>query len=440
MITTEHFAPPPGKWRRVGASWFAESRAALGLVWLVWLLPRAAILLISVTPTSDADWYFSRAASLADGLGYLSKAGTPTAFWPPGWPMALSVVFEFTGRSLISLGLCNLAVGAIAVWLLLDLGRKLFGSELAARAGLLLLALYPNNIGYFPLALTEVFYTSLLIAVCWLIVARRHWVAFIAAGLLLGVATLVKAQTLLVVPVILGIGLLRAPDFWKNLPAAALRAGALIALAALVVAPWTMRNHGELDGWVLVSTNGGITLLTGNNDSATGGYTPEDPVVTQLDSSGLDELAYDAQAQRLGVEWIKTHPAQFLMLMPMKLMRLWATDGEAQWAYETGYANYAAHAGAFRLIRIVNQLYYFALLLGSLAAAALMIAMRRRAGLRWIDWWLLPYGMVAYPTAIGLIFSGQSRFHYPVMPFVCMACGWLVAEALRDRNPDCAPA
>ncbi len=66
--------------------------------------------------------------------------------------------------------------------------------------------------------------------------------------------------------------------------------------------------------------------------------------------------------------------------------------------------------------------------------------MRRRAGLRWIDWWLLPYGMVAYPTAIGLIFSGQSRFHYPVMPFVCMACGWLVAEALRDRNPDCAPA
>jgi hypothetical protein len=103
-----------------------------------------------------------------------------------------------------------------------------------------------------------------------------------------------------------------------------------------VVLPWTVRNHRELGSWVAVSTNGGITLLTGNNDSARRLY-PEDPVVRALDArTDLSEQAYDAQAKALGIAWIKAHPARFALLMPMKLVRLWGPDGEGQWAYETG--------------------------------------------------------------------------------------------------------
>jgi len=46
-----------------------------------------------------------------------------------------------------------------------------------------------------------------------------------------------------------------------------------------------------------------------------------------------------------------------------------------------------------------------------------------RQGERVIDWWLLPYGIALYPSAIPMVFSGQSRFHYPVMPFVSHGCG-----------------
>jgi hypothetical protein len=63
-----------------------------------------------------------------------------------------------------------------------------------------------------------------------------------------------------------------------------------------------------------------------------------------------------------------------------------------------------------------------------------MTRRRRAERRRWIDWWLLPWGVAAYPTLVAAIIFGQSRFHYPVMPFVCLACGWLATEGLRRRK------
>lgn len=414
--------------------WFAASRGAVVALFALFIALRAAAILLDVTPTSDADWYYRRAADLAAGLGYLSINGAPTAYWPPGWPMAMSVAFRVLGASTVTVGLLNLASAALAGWLTYDLARKLFGSELAGRIALLLLAVYPNSILYVPLALTEVFYTALLLAGCWLLIARKGALRLVFAGLVFGLATLVKAQTLVVIPLICLIGLLRDGNVVRRTPGVVARGAFIIAVAAMVVAPWTIRNHEVMGAWIPVSTNGGITLLTGNNDTARGGFTPEDPLVKALDArKGLTEMEYDAEASRLGKEWIKAHPAQFLKLMPMKLVRLWGPDGEGQWAYETGSPAWKAAPWAFTLLRAANQLWYFALLGLFALAAVLMVRHRRAEGTRVIDWWLLPYGIALYPSAIAMVFSGQSRFHYPVMPFVCMAAGWVLAEWLTRR-------
>lgn len=416
-------------------AWFATSRGALFALFALFIGLRALAILLDVTPSSDAAWYYSRADMLANGLGYQGDHGEPTAYWPPGWPLALSVAFRAFGTSTVVVGLVNLAFAGLAAWLTLDLGRKLFASELAGRTALLLLAVYPNSILYVPLALTEVFYTTLLLAACWLLIARKGGLRLVLAGLVFGMATLVKAQTLVMVPLICLIGLLRDDEIWARIPGIIARAAFLIGVAALVVAPWTIRNHRELGAWVAVSTNGGITLLTGNNDTARGGFTPEDPVVKALDArTDLDEMEYDAEAKRLGVEWVKAHPAQFVKLMPMKLLRLWGPDGEGQWAYETDSPAYKAAPWAFTALRAVNQLWYLALLALFAVAAVLMIHIRRAAGTRVIDWWVLPYGVALYPSAIAMVFSGQSRFHYPVMPFVCVAAGWVIARWLVRRG------
>ena len=414
--------------------WFAASRGALVALFALFTLLRAAAILMDVAPSSDAAWYYSRADMLARGLGYLGDHGEPTAYWPPGWPLALSLAFRAFGTSTLTVGLLNLVCAVVAAWLTYDLARRLFGSELGARIAVLLLAVYPNSILYVPLALTEVFYTTLLLGGCWLLIARKGAARLVIAGLVFGVATLVKAQTLVVVPLVCLIGLLRDGQIVRRTPGVIARGAFIIAVAAMVVAPWTIRNHAVLGAWVPVSTNGGATLYTGNNDTARGGFTPEDPVVVALEArTDINELQYDAEATRLGKEWIKAHPARFVQLMPLKLLKLWGPDGEGQWAYETDSAAYRAAPLAFKALRAANQLWYFALLGLFAVAAVLMIRQRRAAGAHVIDWWLLPYGIALYPSAIAMVFSGQSRFHYPVMPFVCMTAGWVLAVWLT-RN------
>ena len=410
---------------------FAASRQVLAAIWAIYLVPRLLILLIPVAPTSDAEWYVLRAQSLAQGLGYLDNAGAPTAFWPPGWPTALSLAFRIG----VPVGLLNLASAVLIGWLMLLLGRRLFGSEAGARIGLLLLAVYPNAIAYVPLGLTEVFYTALLMLGCWLVVARNSWLWLVPAGLVFGFATLVKAQTLVVIPLLFAIDWLRAGDVWRRLPRLLGQGLLVLALAALTVLPWSLRNQAELGHWVMVSTNGGFTLLTGNNDSARGDYTPEDPAVAALMArSDLDEVGRDAEAKRLGMAWIEQNPGRFLALAPLKLARLWLPDGEAEWGYQGGAPSYPRFEALYRTVRVANQAYYAALMLGFLAALVVMTRRRILAGQRWVGWWLLPWGIAAYPSLIAIVFSGQSRFHYPAMPFVCLACGWLVVQAWKARE------
>jgi hypothetical protein len=425
-----HFPTRPSR-LALRLEWFATDKSVLLGIWALYFALRAAVLLIEVAPTSDAEWYFARAASLAAGQGYLDNAGNPTAFWPAGWPIALGLVFARFGISAVSLGLFNLVSAMLTGLVTLALGRRLFGSEGAARAGLLALAVYPNAIGYVPLALTEVFYTALLMAGCWTVVTRTSRWQLVAAGVVFGIATLVKAQSLVVVPLLFAIDWLRMGRVWERLPRLLVDGLLVLAIAMLTVLPWTIRNEVRLGHWVAVSTNGGYTLLTGNHDTASGDYTPDAPVVKELMARpGLDEVTRDAEARRLGMAWITAHPDRFLALAPRKLMRLWLPDGEAEWAYQGGAPGYARFEMVYRAVRVVNQGYYGVLMLAFAAAFGVMIARRRRDGQRWIGWWLLPYGIALYPTLICVVFSGQSRFHYPVMPWVCMTAGWLAMTAL----------
>lgn len=410
---------------------FAASPRALVAIWAVFVGLRLAVLLVPVAPTSDAEWYVLRAIGLAAGQGYLDNEGTPTAFWPVGWPMALAALFHLTGPSLVAIGLFNLACTVITGWLMLLLGRTLFGSEAAARTGLLLYAIYPNAIGYTPLALTEPLYTALLLLGCWLVIAHRSPLWLGAAGLVFGFATLVKAQTLVVIPVLFAIGWLREGDPWRRALPVAARAALLLAAAALVVTPWAWRNHQQLGSWVAVSTNGGFNLLIGNSDDATGGYAETGTAFLGLMArSDLDEVARDAQAKRLATEWIAANPARFLALAPRKLALLWLPDGEAEWAYQAGAPSYVRHHAPYRVVRTLNQAYYALLMIGFVASLFIMTRQRRAAGQRWMDWWLLPWGVAAYPSLVAVIIFGQSRFHYPVMPFVCLTCGWLLARGV----------
>jgi hypothetical protein len=305
---------------------------------------------------------------------------------------------------------------------------------MAGRLALLLLALYPNNVGYVPLALTEVFYTALLLSGCWLLLIYRAKCAMGLGGVVFGFATLVKAQSLIVIPLIFGIEMLRERIHWRNALRAVGKTSFVIAVSCSIVLPWSYRNYRVFGEGIFISTNGGLTLLTGNNPSARGDFTAKDYLVTSIPRTVGSQVAVDREARRRAIEWIQQNPGRFLTLLPLKLFRLWAPDGESEWAFQAGYKGYEAHVFWFRAVRYINQIYYVCLLAGFVLAGVALFSGRVRISHRRLDWWALPYGLALYPTLIAMIFSGQSRFHYPLMPFVAMACGWLIVFLYAERT------
>jgi hypothetical protein len=143
-------------------------------------------------------------------------------------------------------------------------------------------------------------------------------------GALLGLATLVRPQCLLLAPV---LGALVVPrGRWPRWTLAALLA---TAAAVGVCAPWTARNCLRMDRCALVSVNGGWNLLIGTDPAGQGGWAPlqvPEPCRTVFDEAGKDRCF-----ERAALERIAAAPGQWLALVPSKLSVTLDYGGAAGW-------------------------------------------------------------------------------------------------------------
>jgi hypothetical protein len=387
------------------------------------------ILAISVDQYSDNLWYYARAVGLATGQGY-SEGGIPTAYWPPGWPGFLGLLFSLFAPSPLVGQVGNLVLSAIIFFLALSLGSNIFADKLVGRLTAALLTIYPNQIGYVPVLSTEIFYTVLLLLGVFIIIRAQSFTRLLLAGVVFGIATLTKAQTLFLPALLFAAWWLSAggrPHVFSVFGRAALVYGAM----TLVILPWTVRNYTIFGDFVLISTNGGGTLLSGNNPSARGDYTEHDALVQQVPNDVAGQVANDRLATALAIKWIHDNPLGFALLIPQKVWRLWAPDGEAEWSYQAGFKDYDKYWVIFRLVRGVNQVYYSCLILLSLLSLVYFFRQNRTRG----TYEVTGYALIVYFTAISMVFSGQSRFHYSLMPWITMYAAWTVTQWSGRTKP-----
>ncbi|MEO8992696.1 MAG: glycosyltransferase family 39 protein [Nitrosospira sp.] len=401
-------------------------------------LRAALIFFVPIEMDSDASWYLGRAVSIANGKGY-SEDGNPTAYWPVGYPGFLGVLFYLFGQDQLVGQLANLLMAAGIFFLQLELTRRIFRNELAARFGILLLTIYPNHIAYTSFILTEVYFTFLLLLGVYLYISRRDWLWIFLSGLVFGLATLTKPQ-ILFLPGLLVLFRVFSREEKHSLNEHLVKGFVIYLVIIAVLTPWAIRNSQVFGEVVLISTNGGATLLTGNNPSANGGYVENDALVAQRNFSVSDQVAADRRARKLAIEWIKENPARFVELIPLKIWSLWAKDGEAEWAYEAGYAHYQQNRYFFRSLRWANQVFYGFLLIGAIVAFVSIVRNRHNLARPWV---FFGYCLVFYLTIISIVFSGQPRFHFPAMPWIIMYAAWAVVifsiRQPQERNGTRAP-
>lgn len=443
------------------------------VVMLVALLPRLYVAIAwSKEPVWDGHYYHLGAERLAAGLGYSEDAlvrgqvvWRPWVHYPVGYSLFLSVFYFAFGPSLLLAPVLNALLGAVVTgathrigWHFTTLGR--------ARLAAALVALHPGLIAYSSLVMSEVLATALLLgaglALLW---SPRQLRGFLIAGLLLGLAVLVRPASLLVLPLFALMG--EKP--WTR---ALLRTAAAGAVALVVVLPWTYRNCTRLDGCALVSTNGGWNL-------AIGALTPTGRFHTLRAADGCAVVTGQVQQddcwKEVAIKRIAANPVRWLAAMPKKLEQTYNHESYAvEYLHEAdpGVWSEARRVAGREFLTLMHRLLLVAAALGAVSALhwvkpppwddavqigllvatamfATFAATRDDHAFYWLPALLPLVALLPLPGrprlhaagryALGLLFTttlthavffGEDRYHIVVVPVLCL----FAAGALRPRK------
>jgi 4-amino-4-deoxy-L-arabinose transferase-like glycosyltransferase len=430
-VDERHAASRPVGRRRIRRDWMLDL-TAVALLAVLARLPWA--LLVHGGATSDSYFYYLSARSISEGHGY-SIMGHPTAFFPVGWPAFLAGVFLIVGPSVAAIKAANLVLWALSAGLAYALGRQLRGRAVGLVSGVLV-AVSPTMTPYVMRASSEALFVPLLLAVCLLLTkkdgASPSLPRSALAGVLLGLAILVRATAMLL-PLVLPLWLLlRRP------PRESWRSAALLALASvLVLVPWAVRNAAVMHTAGL-STNGGYTIWIGANPNATGGFGIRGGHhLRWAILSAAAEKRQNSTLLRESISYVSEHPLDWLELMPAKFGKLMAWGPGpfsnvlvSQRGPDPQRGVSPRHLSGTEATLINGSLHhlwayklwhYSYWILGGIA---LLLATRRR---------LPGAGLAALLVGFWIVFHvvlvhGEARYMLSVEPLAAPALAWLLVE------------
>lgn len=411
--------------------WVVTAAALLlRLAWIAYAHPVTGLV-------DDAGYYDFFARSILHGEGYVRPEGTPTAFWPVGYPATLAGLYAIFGESFLAAKLFNALLGALTAGLVYLLARRWLGPGQAMASGLVY-ACFPGAIGFTTLTMSEPLFTFLFVASLYLVARASEsdsndlWWA-LAFGIVAAAAAYVRGQAL-ALPFFAAAWLLMAGwRWWRVVPYLAVTFAVVIGLSV----PWLVRNTRTFDQPTFLSTNFGINLWLGHNPGADGGFDFQQQLgfAGQFNHLPLDkrELAWNREGFRQGVKYMLTHPIEEVRLSVQKVGHLYRDGSDAvRWNEQNGGAPIFS-AAERTLLRVLFDGYFYGA--GLLALAGFVLGMRRR------DRWLGPVASaVVLWTLAHVMFFGEPRLHVPILPLLSIVATVPIAEFLpavrrRDRRP-----
>ncbi len=251
-------------------------RKSIFLTLFAALLVNAAIVLVGLPEVRRpleltysmgfGDLYDLIAKNLGQGNGYrVDPAMGYTMLREPGYPLLLAVVFKLGGYGIQQARVACVLLAFGAALILLRLTRKITGDAMTALAAALLFLLYPGVLvaeARAGIELPFIFTVMLFMLVLYCAVEKGSLWRYWAAGLLLGVAVLVRSQVLLF-PLLLLVYLLLAAKGWVERGKVVERIAVLAVGAVVVISPWIIRNYVLVHQFVPTATVAGVSAQEG---------------------------------------------------------------------------------------------------------------------------------------------------------------------------------
>ena len=258
----------------------------------------------------DGFAYRQAAHRLADGLGFtvaIGDVGAEDAHHPPGWVAVLAGVTELGGRSIRAHQVAGIVTGLGVIVVAGLVGKRYVGRRVGVVAALLA-AVYPGfwvveaQILSEPLGLLVLGLLMLVLADLW---ERPNLARAVLAGGAAGALALVRGEELALLAIAVAPLLLlnRRLDVTRRF----VFLGAAVLTVAVVLAPWTIHNLSRFEEPVILSTNGGSTLLAGNCPPTTyegqlvGSFDNTCNLHVSLQNPGLDNSQSDVEAREAAV-------------------------------------------------------------------------------------------------------------------------------------------
>jgi 4-amino-4-deoxy-L-arabinose transferase-like glycosyltransferase len=127
------------------------------------------------------------------------------SFTPVGYPGLLAAIYAVAGRNFTLIAALHAVMGGASAALTLAIGKRL-GGRVAPILAAAIVAVHPGLILYAGLLLSETTFTLLLLATLWLLLRSAETDALVtklAAGLMLGLATIVRPNLLALFPLLM---------------------------------------------------------------------------------------------------------------------------------------------------------------------------------------------------------------------------------------------
>jgi hypothetical protein len=305
---------------------FAEDASRLrilaGILLVALALRIAWALAIPVVPLSDPIGYDAFARNLAEHGVYGWTPTQPHAYWPPGTSMLYAAVYAIFGTDYAYIVGVNVLLSLLLIVSTARVACRYYGERVAIYATGLL-AVWPTLVMYPTIIASELPYLTLTLVA--LDVWTSKWSGLLArgalTGALIGFAALVRPLALLL-PLIYAGCIVLQMRFDPSEVLRQLRFGAIVVAAmACVIAPWTYRNQQLYGEFILISTNGGITLWMGNAPGSDGRF-----IDLPEDVAGLPDNEVSKILSERAIEYIKQEPLTFISRMPRKLAYLWGNE------------------------------------------------------------------------------------------------------------------
>lgn len=323
---------------------------------------------------------------------------SPTRMRQPLYPFFLAILFFFFGNSVVSVQLVQLILSLLTLFLIIDVGKRIFGSDYSQINNIILSL-------YFPLWMLSASILTETVFIFFIVISFRYYIRskekndvklILLSAIFLGLAFLTRPIALIL---FLVIGIIHLYPLKKN----NYKYFSIFAISfILVIIPWTLRNYFVMNEFSPLSSDGGYNLY-----ASTLGVN-EKPWNTDLGFNEVVQNGYyiDNQANKkflnLAAKNFYNEPFTYFSYGFKRIIKTWS--------YFPGSRIFENNSILFYSFSLVQFLIIFLAICG-------LIKQRNRKNISLIIVPVIGFSIV-------LFFSYSiSRFLIPVMPFVLLLAG-----------------